>query len=162
MIKDIALFTGILTLDRITKVLVPHFMDLYQSIEVIPSFFSLTYVLNTGGAFGILAGWDSPFRRIFFIAASIVALGLLIHLYRLARREPSGAVRLSLVAITAGAGGNLYDRLITGRVVDFLDVYLGSYHWPAFNVADSAITVGAGSLLFLYVTGRAEFSQPEN
>jgi hypothetical protein len=89
VIKDIALFTGILTLDRITKVLVPHFMDLYQSIEVIPSFFSLTYVLNTGGAFGILAGWDSPFRRIFFIAASIVALGLLIHLYRLARREPS-------------------------------------------------------------------------
>ena len=160
LVGNLALFTGILTVDRVTKVLVPYFLDLHQSIPVIPSVFNLTYVLNTGGAFGIMAGWDSPLRRIFFITASIVALGLLIHLYRHAGKSPHRSIRLSLAVITAGAMGNLYDRMMTGEVVDFLDFYVGSYHWPAFNVADSAITLGAGYLLYLYVTGRVDF--PEN
>ncbi|UCF30100.1 MAG: signal peptidase II [bacterium] len=161
MIRDIVLFIGILGLDRATKVAIPAFMDLYQSIPIIPSFFSLTYVLNTGGAFGILAGWDSPFRRIFFILASVAALALLAYLYRQAAAGSSGPVRLALTAVAAGALGNLFDRATTGEVVDFLDLYVGSYHWPAFNVADCAITLGAGSLLFLYATGRMDMGEDE-
>jgi len=153
---DLSLFLLILTADRVTKVLVPHFMDLYQSIPVIPSFLHLTYVRNTGGAFGVLAGWDSPFRRIFFIAASFTALFLLLHLYRHAVRSGSRPVRLALAAIGAGALGNLYDRVFSGAVVDFIDVFIGSLHYPSFNVADSAISVGAAALLFLYLTGRID------
>lgn len=153
---DLSLFIVILTADRVTKVLVPHFMDLYQSIPVIPSFIHLTYVRNTGGAFGVLAGWDSPLRRIFFTAASLAALFLLLHLYRHAVRSGSRSVRLALTAIGAGALGNLYDRIFSGGVVDFIDVFVGSLHWPSFNVADSAISIGAGVLLFLYLTGRIE------
>jgi len=158
---DLSLFILILTADRVTKVLVPHFMDLYQSIPVIPSFFHLTYIRNTGGAFGILAGWDSPLKRIFFVAASLGALLLLLHLYRHAVRDGSRPVRLALTAIGAGALGNLYDRLFSGGVVDFIDIFIGSLHYPSFNVADSAITVGAAALLFLYLTGHIDESNDQ-
>ncbi|TNF46377.1 signal peptidase II [bacterium] len=155
---DLFLFILILTADRVTKVLIPHFMDLYESIPVIPSFLHLTYVRNTGGAFGILAGWDSPLRRVFFIAASFGALMLLLHLYRHAVRSGSRPVRLSITAIGAGALGNLYDRVFSGGVVDFIDVFAGPYHWPSFNIADSAISVGAVALLYLYLTGHIDDS----
>ena len=155
---DLFLFILILTADRVTKVLVPHFMDLYESIPVIPSFIHLTYVRNTGGAFGILSGWDSPLRRIFFIVASLGALTLLLYLYRQTVRSGSRALRLSLTAIGAGAMGNLYDRIFSGGVVDFIDIFVGPYHWPSFNVADSAISVGAVTLLFLYMTGHIDDS----
>jgi len=155
---DLFLFILILTADRVTKVLVPHFMDLYESIPVIPSFIHLTYVRNTGGAFGILAGWDSPLKKIFFIVASLGALTLLLYLYRQTVRSGSRALRLSLTAIGAGAMGNLYDRIFSGGVVDFIDIFVGPYHWPSFNVADSAISVGAVTLLFLYLTGHIDDS----
>ena len=77
MIRDTVLFTVILTADRVTKMIVPRFMDLHQSIPVIPDLFNLTYVRNTGGAFGILASWNSPMRRGFFIVASLAAIVLL-------------------------------------------------------------------------------------
>ncbi len=151
---DLILFTLILSADRITKVIIPRLLDLNHSITVIPSFFDITYVRNTGGAFGILAGWDSPLRRAFFIGASVCAIILLGYLYRQAKREQSNVLCLALASLGAGAFGNLYDRAVTGQVVDFLDVYVGHHHWPAFNVADSAITVGAAVLVFLYATGR--------
>ena len=147
MIRDTILFTAIITADRITKVIVPHFMDLHQSIPVIPSLFNFTYVRNTGGAFGILASWASPMRRGFFIIASIAAIVLLWFLYRQAASGSSRLLRISLVSIGGGAFGNLYDRAVSGEVVDFLDFYLGSWHWPAFNIADSAICIGVGMLL---------------
>jgi signal peptidase II len=81
---------------------------------------------------------------------------LLWFLYRQVARSPSRSLRLALVAIGGGAFGNLYDRALTGEVVDFLDFYLGSYHWPAFNVADIAISTGAVVLGYLYLTGRAD------
>jgi len=153
---DLSLFLLILITDRITKVIVPYYMDLHQSIPVIPSFFNLTYVRNAGGAFGMLSGWDSPLRRAFFIGASLCAIILLGYLYKQARSGQSPVLRLSLVILGAGAFGNLYDRAVTGQVVDFLDFFAGPYHWPAFNVADSAITVGAVVLISLFVTGRTE------
>ena len=156
MRTDALWFSVIVAADRIIKALVPRFMDLHQSIPVIPSFFQITYVKNTGGAFGILAGWDSPLRQAFFIFASIAALALLYFLYRQAVRNASKPLRLALVLIAGGAMGNLYDRSVTGEVVDFLDFFIGRYHWPAFNLADSAIFIGAVFLTYLYMTGHAD------
>jgi len=156
MIRDAFIFAAVIAADRITKAMVPHFMDLHQSIPVVPDLFNLTYVLNTGGAFGILAGWDNPMRRGFFIIASVAAIALLGYLYRQAARGSSSVLRISFVLIGAGAFGNLYDRAVSGQVVDFLDFYAGSWHWPAFNIADSAISVGAMLLVYLYLTGEAE------
>lgn len=156
MMRDASIFVMVVAADRITKLIVPHFMDLHQSIPVIPGLFSFTYVRNTGGAFGILATWDTPLRRIFFIAASISAIILLGFLYKQSISATSPFMRISLVFIAGGAFGNLYDRAVSGEVVDFLDFYLGSRHWPAFNVADSAIFVGAVLLAYLYFTGNAD------
>jgi len=156
MLRDASIFVMVIAADRITKLIVPHFMDLHQSIPVIPSLFSFTYVRNTGGAFGILASWDTPLRRIFFIAASVAAIILLGFLYKQSMSATSQFMRISLVFIAGGAIGNLYDRAVSGEVVDFLDFYLGSWHWPAFNVADSAIFVGAVLLAYLYFTGEAD------
>ncbi len=161
MMLDALFFAAILAADRITKALVPHFMELHQSIPVIPHFVNLTYVRNTGGAFGILATWDSPLRRGFFILASLAAMGLLVFLYRRAVSGSSRLLRFSLVAIGGGAFGNLYDRAVSGEVVDFIDVFIGSHHWPAFNVADSAISVGAVLLGYLYLTGRTDLFDEE-
>ena len=161
MFRDAILLTAIITADRVTKVMVPHFMDLHQSIPVIPNLFNFTYVLNMGGAFGILASWDSPVRRMFFIGASLAAIVLLLFLYRQALKGTSRLMRISLVLIGGGAFGNLYDRAVSGKVVDFLDFYLGSMHWPAFNIADSAIFVGAVILAYLYFTGQADALSPE-
>lgn len=156
MIGDISLFSVIIAADRLTKVLVPRFLELHSSVPVISGLFDITYVRNSGGAFGLLSAWDSPLRRGFFIFASIAAMVLLWFLYRQVARSPSRSLRLALVAIGGGAFGNLYDRALTGEVVDFLDFYLGSYHWPAFNVADIAISTGAVILGYLYLTGKAE------
>lgn len=156
MIKDAVILTAVLAADRVTKIIVPHLMDLHQSVPVIPGLFSFTYLRNTGGAFGILATWDSPMRRGFFIIASLAALALLVFLYKQALSASSPFLRLSLVLIAGGAFGNLYDRVVSGRVVDFLDFYLGNWHWPAFNVADSAISIGAILLAVLYFRGELE------
>ncbi len=156
MIRDSIIFAAVIAADRVTKMAVPRLMDLHQSVPVIPNLFNFTYVRNTGGAFGILASWDSPMRRGFFIIASLAAIVLLWFLYRQAASSSSRLLRFSFVFIGGGATGNLYDRAISGEVVDFLDLYIGSYHWPAFNIADSAISVGAVILAYLYFTGKAD------
>lgn len=127
--------------DQITKAIVLAKMALYQSIIIIPGFFSLTHIQNPGGAFGFLAQQDATVRVAVFLVASIVAIGLIFMFYRqIPRSHPFLASGLAL--IFGGAIGNLIDRLRFGKVVDFLDFYIGSWHYPAFNVADSAITVG--------------------
>jgi signal peptidase II len=137
----------ILLLDQVTKALVLHYMPLYKSIAVIPGFFSLTHVRNPGGAFGFMAQGDSPLRHWFFLVAATLALGMILYFYHQtpANRSFFG---FGLALIFGGAVGNLIDRLRFGNVVDFLDVYVGAYHWPTFNVADSAVTVGVA--IFLY------------
>jgi len=127
--------------DQITKAVVLAKMALYQSIVIIPGFFSLTHIHNPGGAFGFLAQQDATVRAAVFLVASIVAIGLIFMFYRqIPRSHPFLASGLAL--ILGGAIGNLIDRLRFGKVVDFLDFYIGDLHYPAFNVADSAITVG--------------------
>jgi signal peptidase II len=134
----------IIALDQATKLYVDANFRLHESMPVIRGFFNLTYVRNKGAAFGILA--DNAVRIPFFITVSIVAmLGILWYINRIRNDQKLAVFSLSLVF--AGACGNLIDRIRLGEVIDFLDVFWQRYHWPAFNVADSAITVGVTLLL---------------
>ena len=134
--------------DQLTKGWILSSFHLYESREVIPGLFNLVYVTNSGAAFSMLADVDSPWRHYFFLGVGIVALiGLTIAYFKM--RDDNKFYGTALALIAGGALGNLIDRVRFGSVVDFLDVYLGGYHWPAFNVADSAICVGAG--LFIIV-----------
>lgn len=133
-----------LVLDQATKLYVDAHFALHESVPVIDGLFHLTYVRNKGAAFGILA--DSSIRIPFFIGVSIVAmLGILWYLRTL--RDDQRLGMLGLALIFSGAAGNLIDRIRYGEVIDFLDVFWRQHHWPAFNVADSAITVGVALLL---------------
>jgi len=126
-------------LDQFTKYLVISRFRLFESITVVPGCFNLTYVRNPGAAFGILAGAEGPWRSVFFVSVTLVAMAVLVFLVR--KTED----RLSLIAfalIGGGALGNLIDRIRFGQVVDFIEWYVRSYHWPTFNVADSAISAG--------------------
>jgi signal peptidase II len=131
----------VLALDQATKALILKHLPLGDSIPVIPGFFDLTHVHNPGGAFGFLSGVSAEVRSLLFVAVSLLATGLILYFYwQTPIRQRFLAVGLSL--LFGGAVGNLVDRIRFGIVVDFLDLYAGELHWPAFNVADSAITVG--------------------
>jgi signal peptidase II len=133
-----------LVLDQVSKIAVTNSMELRESIDIMP-FFNLTYVRNTGAAFSFLAdagGWQ---RWLFAGLALIISVAIGIWMTRLKQQEVLLAVALSLVL--GGAVGNLIDRVAYGYVIDFLDVYYQSWHWPAFNIADSAICVGVFLML---------------
>jgi signal peptidase II len=150
----------ILILDQITKFYVDSSMRLHESIPVIQGFFSITYVRNPGAAFGFLADASPLFRSIFFVAVTGLAVILVVHyIWKSRAEEPRLTFALSL--ILSGAVGNLIDRVRLGEVIDFLDVYIGSTHWPAFNVADSAISVGA-VILFIEITRRGGKRQTDS
>lgn len=131
--------TLVIILDQFTKLLVVKKFFLHESVKVIPGFFSLTYVRNPGAAFGILAGASGSWRTVFFITVSLAALAVLATLvHKTAERLPLIAYAL----IGGGAVGNFIDRVRFGEVVDFIEWYYRSYHWPTFNIADAAITAG--------------------
>ncbi len=144
MLNWLWLAAVVIVLDQSTKRLVDTSMRLYQSIELLP-YFQLTYLRNQGAAFSFLSqagGW----QRWFFIALAIIASSLICYwLHRLDKDRRWEAAAWALVL--GGALGNLIDRILYGYVIDFLDAYYGEWHFPAFNVADSAITVGVAMLL---------------
>lgn len=140
----------VVAIDQATKAYIVAVLDLHQSWPMLPGFFSITHVRNPGAAFGFLAGASPQFRVAFFIAVTLVALGLILYYLRRAT-EDEGRQAASLSLIFSGAVGNLIDRVRFGEVVDFLDVYWGVRHWPAFNVADSAITLGAIFLIWTLI-----------
>ncbi len=152
----LASLTGaVIALDQVTKLRVMQTMRLHESIPIIPNFFSLTYIRNPGAAFGLLAGSSQTFRMIFFGATSLLALTLLgTILLRMPERDRMG--RYSVAGILGGAIGNMIDRIKYGEVIDFLDFYINDYHWPAFNVADSAITVGVICLIIHFALEKKE------
>jgi signal peptidase II len=131
---------AVVLVDQLTKAIVDHAMELHQSIDLAP-FFALTYVRNTGAAFGVLGAMPASVRLPVFFVVTVVALGAIISTLR---RTPADRHWLvaALGAIVGGAIGNLVCRIRFGEVIDFLDAHWGTAHWPAFNVADSAITVG--------------------
>lgn len=136
--------TLVVAVDQLTKGLIVRCLKLHEALPVVPNFFDLVYVRNKGAAFGILA--NTEYRVPFFIITTSVAVVFLVWFYRQYRPDQVlGRCAVSLVL--GGAIGNLIDRVRFGEVVDFLDVHWYQYHWPAFNVADSAICVGVGMLL---------------
>ena len=143
---------GILLLDQWTKSLVVEKLPLYQRVEVIQGFFNLTHVRNTGGAFGIFGGEKGGLGSILFVVVSLIAIGAIVFLF-LKIKENEKTLAFSFSLILSGAVGNLIDRLRYGEVVDFLDFHLSSYHWPAFNVADSAICIGIGLMALELLKG---------
>jgi signal peptidase II len=143
-------------IDQISKTLVLAKMPLYKTIPIVKGFFSLTHVHNPGGAFGFLAQNGSPWRHWTFLGAAVLALGLILYFHhQTPRTHPYLALGLSL--IFGGAIGNLIDRVRFGEVVDFLDFYVASHHWPTFNVADSAVSVGVGIFIIHIVFKKMPF-----
>lgn len=147
--------TPIIVLDQLTKIIVDRTMPLHHSIPIVDGFFSLTYVRNTGAAFGIFAGSHEVFRLPFLIGVSILAIGFILVMLKRLRDDATGLVT-ALTFILGGAIGNLIDRVRHGEVIDFLDVYYSNYHWPAFNLADSFITVGVTITLFYLVGAKGD------
>lgn len=127
--------------DQITKLLVLNNLPFNQHIAVIAGFFNIVHIKNPGGAFGLLADLSPHWRTIIFLFISSLAVGLIFYFYsKTPQSHPWLAAGFAL--IFGGAIGNLIDRLRYSFVIDFLDFYIAKYHWPAFNLADSAITVG--------------------
>jgi signal peptidase II len=144
----------VLLLDRLSKRLVAKDVSLHDSVTVIKHVFYITHVENRGAAFGIFNDSPSQWKIGLLVLFSIIALVIVSALlWKSSHTLTASAIGLSL--ILGGAMGNLWDRLLNGRVVDFLLVYIGSYQWPAFNVADSAIVVGAGLLVFEILFAKA-------
>jgi signal peptidase II len=139
---------AVIALDRVTKRWIESSLDLWSAQTVIPGFFDLVHSQNRGMAFGLLNDGASEATRYLLIAVSIAVLGFLVHLTVRAWGEAKESVPMPLFLVLGGAIGNLWDRVQRGYVTDFLDFHVSGWTWPAFNVADSAITVGALWLLW--------------
>lgn len=145
----------IIVLDQLTKYVIDRSMPLHHSIPIIDGLFNLTYVRNTGAAFGIFAGSHEAFRLPFLLLVSIVAIGFVAVMLKRLRETETGLIT-ALSFILGGALGNLIDRVLLGEVIDFLDFYWSRYHWPAFNLADSFITIGVTITLFYLIKFKDE------
>lgn len=151
----------VLVLDQFTKELILRHIGLHEMIPVIPGFFQIVHVHNRGAAFGILRHLPEAITTPLFLTIGALALILLFFLLRKVSPQDR-TVFVALGGIAGGAVGNLLDRLRHGYVVDFLDFYLRQYHWPAFNVADSAISVGITYLVVRSLLGKDPFLSPSN
>src|SRR5436190_17406401 len=140
------LSAAIFALDRITKQIIETRVSVFDTHTVIPGFFDIVHARNRGAAFSMFADSTSPWRPVFLIGLSLAALVMVAGILRNSSRlDRVTAIGLSL--ILGGALGNVFDRIVSGAVTDFLDFYIRDLHWPAFNIADSAIVIGSGLLL---------------
>ncbi|NTU49240.1 MAG: signal peptidase II [Syntrophobacteraceae bacterium] len=144
---------GILLLDQLSKLLIASTLPLHSLREVIPGLFNLVHVRNPGAAFSILAGADAAWRQGLFVGLTLFVLAIILFAYGKVPQSDRWT-RTAYSLITGGALGNLIDRVRMGEVIDFLDFYIGSVHWPAFNVADSAISAGAVMLVISLFKGK--------
>lgn len=155
MPRKLALLLSILvagvTLDLVSKLLIIKSLPLGGQVPVIQGFFNLVHIHNRGAAFGLLSHWSPGFAQVFFIAATGLVLAVVGYLWwRLP--EDRWPAALGYTLIMTGALGNFIDRVRLGEVIDFLDFHWGRYHWPAFNVADSLVCVGAALLVWVIFT----------
>lgn len=157
----VGIAVAVAIVDQLTKLWIMTTFALHEQQNIIPGVFDLVYVTNTGAAFGFLAGSKNLLRQAFFVAVAIIALIVIVFAYGHLKRQGRIFV-YALGLIAGGAVGNLIDRLRFGSVVDFLDFYLGSYHWPAFNAADSAITLGVGLFLLGTLLQHQEQKREDN
>ncbi|HOD30563.1 MAG: signal peptidase II [Smithellaceae bacterium] len=153
LIIFIACAASVIAIDQLTKAVITEKLFMYGTHKVIDGFFNLVYVMNPGAAFGFLSRTPELFRYSFFIGITVLAMLLIIY-YLVKSENEKAIITLSLALIFGGAVGNLIDRIRFGAVVDFLDFYIGNWHWPAFNAADSAITVGAALMLWEMIIAR--------
>lgn len=137
---------AVIIADLVTKAIITRWLFHGEAVPVIPGFFNIVYYRNPGAAFGIFNHGD-VMRRVFLIGSSVVAL---VVIGVLMRGTKSALTLFALSLVAGGAVGNLVDRVRYGTVVDFLDFHIGRYHWPAFNVADSAITIGVILAVYSY------------
>ncbi|MGH9331223.1 MAG: signal peptidase II [Vicinamibacterales bacterium] len=143
---ELTLGAGIVAADQLTKALVRRELPLYESVTIVPGFIDLTHIRNTGAAFGLFNAADFPLKPAVMLGMAILALAA-IAVYAAQLRPDERLARAGLALVLGGAVGNLIDRAATGYVLDFVDVYYGDAHFWAFNVADSAITVGAALVI---------------
>jgi signal peptidase II len=156
---ELSIAAAIVVLDQIVKMVVRSALELHESVEVIPSFFNLTRVHNYGAAFGLMNAADFPFKTVALSLVAALALGALSW-YGATLPAEQRLARLGLALIIGGAAGNLIDRLRSGYVVDFVDLYWRDWHFWAFNVADAAITVGVSLMILdLLQIGRHRVSR---
>jgi len=137
----------VITLDQITKIMIQKYIVEGELVSIIPNFFNLTLTYNKGIAFGIFAGLPEMWRHFLINGATVVALGMIVYFLKRHYKDDKLAY-LAMALIAGGAVGNIIDRIYYGQVVDFIDVYYDTLHWPAFNVADSAVCIGVFILLF--------------
>jgi signal peptidase II len=133
---------AIVAVDQITKIIVRDKIPLYSSVQVIGGFFNLTHLQNRGAAFNFLSKAETPWIGWGFTALAFVAIALITYVYA-SLKEDDHHLKIGLILILGGAAGNLTDRLTIGSVTDFIDMYVSAHHWPAYNVADSCISIGA-------------------
>ncbi len=148
---------GVFALDRITKQIIRAHVSAWDNFTVIPGFFNIVHTENRGAAFGLFADSSNEWRTVFLVA---LALGVMLFITALLVQPwrggltPTITLRLGLALVLGGAMGNVFDRVVRGAVTDFLEFYFGAYQFPTFNVADTAITCGAGLLLLDMWRGR--------
>ena len=141
---------GIVLLDQISKIAIQNTIGIFESVPVIRGFFNIVHVRNRGIAFGFLNRIGSEYSTYLLITATVVAIGLLAFWFTRLDANQKG-LALGFSFILGGAIGNLIDRVRLHEVIDFLDFHIGRYHWPAFNVADSAITVGTLWVAYIFL-----------
>ncbi len=157
-IYTFAVFAGVVATCMTVRAMVEEGMFLGQEIPIIPDLFSLRYLRNPGAAFSLLSTAPAEFRAPFFIAVTVLALVALTMMYMKEGHE-SRLFRIGTASIAGGGASNLVERLLAGDVVDYLDIYVGSYHWPTFNLADTAISIGVGLILLEVLWGQSSTRQ---
>lgn len=133
-------------MDQYSKFLITTHLPKYYSIRVIDGFFNLTHVRNPGVAFGLFAGLESEYKAWIFVFISTIAIIAILVIYHQTPKEHR-MIRTGLILIFSGAIGNVIDRIVYKEVIDFLDIFYEGHHWPAFNFADSCITIGVGLMI---------------
>jgi signal peptidase II len=149
-----AIALGVFVLDRISKNMIKAHVTAWETLRVVPGFFNIVHAENPGVAFGFLAESSSAWRNVFLIGLSLTVLVFITAMLWRGRGPENWLLRAGLALVLGGALGNLFDRVVTGTVTDFVEVYAGQHFFPAFNVADSAISIGAGLLLLDMWRGR--------
>lgn len=152
---------AVFVIDQGTKIAAESYLKEGQSIPVLPGFFNLTLVYNPGAAFGMFGGLPDFWRRAVLICVSVIALFVVFRFMKHEAKDDSWA-QAALAAVLGGAVGNIVDRFRFDAVVDFLDFYVNSYHWPAFNIADSAISVGVFILVIRLLFGPSSIEAKES
>ena len=152
-IRLILVSGAVVFFDQFSKAIIRMNLELYDSIKVIEGFFNIIHIMNPGGAFGFLASGSPEIRKIIFLFLSSIIALFVLWFYTICARQYI-FLSYGLAMIFGGAVGNLIDRFRYGKVVDFMDFYISSYHWPAFNIADSAISIGMGILLLHIVLNK--------